>query len=115
MRGIGPAYAKRIITFREKLGGFSSVEQVAETYGLPDSTFQNIKSRLQPSPVLHKIAINTISVAELRAHPYLETRQATAIVSFREQHGAFHSVDDLRNIRALPAAVLEKLRPYLEF
>ncbi|NJL77073.1 MAG: helix-hairpin-helix domain-containing protein, partial [Saprospiraceae bacterium] len=36
-------YANRIVKFREALGGFASVEQVAETYQLPDSTFQKIK------------------------------------------------------------------------
>lgn len=38
--GIGSKLAQRIINFREKLGGFNTVSQVAETYGLPDSTFK---------------------------------------------------------------------------
>ena len=45
--GIGSKLAARIITFREKLSGFYSVEQIGETYGLPDSTFQKIKQYLK--------------------------------------------------------------------
>lgn len=115
LRGVGPAYAKRITGFREKLGGFSSIQQIAETYGLPDSTFQLIKTQLRISPVTRKIAINTASVETLRQHPYMDARKAAAIVSFREQHGAFQSIADLQKVKALSADLLKKLEPYLEF
>ena len=49
--GIGPAFAKRIINFRNKLGGFYSVDQVSETFGLADSTFQKIKPLLLISEI----------------------------------------------------------------
>ena len=45
--GIGEKLASRIIHFRERLGGFFQVDQVAETFGLPDSTFQKIKPCLR--------------------------------------------------------------------
>ncbi|MES2880778.1 MAG: helix-hairpin-helix domain-containing protein, partial [Bacteroidota bacterium] len=57
--GIGSKLAGRIVAFREKLGGFYSVEQIGETYGLPDSTFQKIKGRLKLSGELRKINVNT--------------------------------------------------------
>ncbi|HEY4876127.1 MAG TPA: helix-hairpin-helix domain-containing protein [Puia sp.] len=40
--GIGSKLSNRIITFRERLGGFYSTNQVAEIYGLSDSTFLKI-------------------------------------------------------------------------
>jgi competence ComEA-like helix-hairpin-helix protein len=115
LRGIGPAYAKRIVRFRDKLGGFSSVEQVRETFGLPDSTFQAIKPHLKASPILQTILINTATVEELNAHPYIDGRKAAAIVSYRSQHGRFESINDLRQMKALPADWLEKISPYLKF
>lgn len=115
IRGIGPAYAKKIINFREKLGGFSSIEQIGETYGLPDSTFQQIKTQLTLSPVLRKLMINKASVEELRAHPYLDARKAAAIISYRAQHGEFQTVEELYEIKALSEEVIEKLKPYLSF
>lgn len=115
LQGIGPAYAKRITNFRDKLGGFSNIEQVKETFGLPDSTFQAIKTQLKASPVLQTIAINTATLEELKAHPYIDARQAAAMVSYRTQHGAFSSLDDLRQMKALSADWLEKMSPYLRF
>ena len=44
--GIGDVLSERIVRFRNKLGKFSSVEEVGKTYGLPDSTFQKIKPYL---------------------------------------------------------------------
>ncbi len=115
LHGIGAAFAKRIVGFREKLGGFSSIGQVAETYGLPDSTFQQIKPQLIFSPVFRKIAINKASVEELKAHPYIDSRLAAALISYRNQHGAFSSVADVARLKALPPPLLEKLKPYLSF
>lgn len=40
--GIGSKLANRIVSFRSKLGGFNSVEQIREVYGLKDSVFQLI-------------------------------------------------------------------------
>ncbi len=115
LRGIGPAYAKRIIGYREKLGGFNSIDQVATTYGLPDSTFREIKPFLKPSPIYRKLAVNFATVDELRAHPYLSYKVAQLIINYRTHHGAFHSVDDLAKIRALPPDLITKLEPYLNF
>ena len=45
--GIGSKLATRIVNFRDKLGGFYSIDQIGETYGLPDSSFQKIKQYLK--------------------------------------------------------------------
>lgn len=57
--GIGSKLSARIVAFRDKLGGFYSVEQIGETWGLADSTFQKIKGRLQVSGEVRKINVNT--------------------------------------------------------
>lgn len=112
LRGIGPAYARRICAFRDKLGGFVSVNQVAETYGLPDSTFQQLQPKFRLSPVFRKINVNTADAADLQAHPYLGWKQANAIVAYRNQHGAFSSVDEVARVRALPVDLHRKMRGY---
>ena len=112
--GIGPTLAKRIITFREKLGGFYAIEQLAETYGLPDSTFQKIKSSLKMAPFeIKKININEASKEELQSHPYIRYKIATLIIAYRTQHGKFESVDDLEKIQGIGEEAFEKVRPYL--
>ena len=113
--GIGHVFSKRIVNFREKLGGFASIEQIGETYGLPDSTFQNLKPFLRASPVYRKISINTANTDDLSTHPYLKSQQAKILIAYREQHGAFKSIDDIKKVRAFNQQLLDKLTPYLNF
>lgn len=114
LKGIGSYYARKIVGFREKLGGFYKLEQVAETYGLPDSTFQNIRSFLLISTDrIKQINLNTATVEELKAHPYIKANIATAIVNYRANHGAFKSVDQLLNIGAIDNELYRKIAPYL--
>lgn len=113
--GIGAKLSQRIINFRQKLGGFYSVDQVAETFGLADSVFQIIKPRLQISGELRKVNINTATIDELKVHPYVRYHLANAIVQYRTQHGNFTSAADLRNIMIMDEKQLQKLAPYLQF
>lgn len=115
LRGIGPVLSERIVKFRDKLGGFTSIEQVADTYGLPDSTFQSIRPQLKASPVLNKIAINQADAAMLQSHPYLNWRQAKAIVNYRDQHGPYTGIDDLKKLRLLTDDLCNRLAPYLDY
>lgn len=115
LKGIGPGYAKRIFDFREKLGGFASIEQVGETYHFPDSTFLAIKPFLRLSPIPRLIAINKVSEEQLQTHPYLNWKQAKAIISYRAQHGPFRNIEALYQLHALPKAVVDKIAVYLSF
>lgn len=113
--GIGSKLAWRIVNFRDKLGGFYSINQIAETYGLPDSTFQKIKSYLKlTDPNVKKININTASVDELKTHPYIRYQLARPIVAYREQHGLFSKPEDLKKIMIVTDEVFLKIAPYLQ-
>lgn len=112
--GIGSRLAARIINFRDKLGGFYAIEQVAETYGLPDSTFQKIKSHLQaPSPKLTTLNLNTAEAEQLKQHPYIRWNGANGIVQYRRQHGLFKTREDLLQVATIPPELLRKLLPYI--
>jgi competence ComEA-like helix-hairpin-helix protein len=111
--GIGSKLAARIVNFRDKLGGFYSVEQVRETYGLPDSTFQKIKASLQLSGSVKKFNVNTATKDELKAHPYIKWNLANAIVEYRNQNGAFKSLDELKNIAMIDEVTFKKIENYL--
>lgn len=113
--GIGSKLAWRIVNFRDKLGGFHNINQIAETYGLPDSTFQKIKSYLKlTDPNVKKININTASVDELKTHPYIRYQLARPIVAYREQHGLFSKPEDLKKIMIVTDEVFLKIAPYLQ-
>lgn len=112
--GIGSKLSNRIIAFRDKLGGFYSVDQVGETYLLPDSTFQKIKSRLVISNNhVKQININSASIDEMKAHPYLRYNLANAIFQYRQQHGNFNSIEDIKKIMLVSEEIFHKAAPYL--
>ena len=111
--GIGSKLSQRIINFREKLGGFYSIQQVGETFGLPDSTFQKIKPFIQLSGEVKKININKASLDELKMHPYIKYHLANAIVQYRTQHGDFKQVEDIKKIMIVNEEAYNKIVPYL--
>jgi DNA uptake protein ComE-like DNA-binding protein len=112
--GIGSRLANRIINFRNKLGGFYCVEQVGETYALPDSTFQLIKHLLKcDSSAVRRIDINTADVNMLKQHPYIRWNVANAIVAYRIQHGTYTSVDELQKIDIITPDIFSRLKPYV--
>jgi DNA uptake protein ComE-like DNA-binding protein len=111
--GIGNKLALRILNFRDKLGGFYSVEQIGETYGLPDSTFDKIKPFLHVNGEVDKININSCTKDDLKIHPYIKWTLANAIVEYRNQHGSFKQLDDLRNISIVDEPTFNKIVHYL--
>ncbi|MFL5739197.1 MAG: ComEA family DNA-binding protein, partial [Flavisolibacter sp.] len=89
-------------------------EQIKETYGISDSLFQLILPYLRPGGSLRKIHINTATPDELKAHPYIRWKLAASIVAYRNQHGPFQSLEELKNIILLDEATYQKILPYLE-
>ena len=113
--GIGFRLACRIVHFREKLGGFYSIDQVRETFGLPDSTFQIIRPFLQNNGMqLQRINLNVAEQEVLRAHPYIRWKLAREIIQYREQRGGFKSVAELQQLALVDSENYKKLAPYLE-
>ncbi len=112
--GIGSKLAARIISFRDKLGGFYSISQVGETFGLPDSTFQKIKQYLElKNSTIRKININTATIDELKAHPYIRYSLANPIVAYRNEHGPFSKIEDVKKVMAVTDEIFNKIMPYL--
>jgi DNA uptake protein ComE-like DNA-binding protein len=111
--GIGSKLANRIINFRDRLGGFHSIDQVKQTYGLADSTYQKIKMFLKcDASKIQKINLNTVDLASLKNHPYIKWNLANAIINYRQQHGNYKSVDDLLRIDIISKEVFEKCHSY---
>ena len=115
MPGIGSKLSQRILVFRDKLGGFYTIDQIGETFGLRDSVFQLIKSRftISNAPV-HQLNINTATLDELKAHPYLRYAVANAIIQYRTQHGNYAAVEDIKKIMLVTDEVYGKAAPYLK-
>ncbi|MFP5041501.1 ComEA family DNA-binding protein [Parasediminibacterium sp. JCM 36343] len=104
----------RIVRYREKLGGFLNIAQVKETYNLPDSSFEQMRPYFKlDNTNIAKININRASEYELGSHPYINRDIAGAIVLYRQQHGTYQAVSDIKKIPFIKEPLYEKIAPYL--
>lgn len=115
IRGIGPVLSGRIVRFRDKLGGFTSLDQLYEVWGLDSAVVNRLmeNSYVQDDFKPGVLLINTASQDDLAAHPYINAQQAKLIYNYRMQHGPFRSVEDLRKIHILDADFVQKIAPYI--
>ena len=110
--GIGPYYARKIIEYGQRLGGYVSVDQLDEIEGFPLEAKDYLTIE---GATPRKLNVNTLSLNELRRHPYLNFYQAKAITDYRRLHGPLHSLSDLRLSKDFPPEAIKRLEPYVDF
>jgi competence protein ComEA len=117
LNGIGPAFASRIIKYRSALGGYYKLEQLKEVFGLDSILFNKIKNRLfVDASSIRKININKAEIGDLKRHPYLRDYQkCKIIVQYRNEHGRYSSIADLKKSIPGNEAFLEKINTYLDY
>ena len=110
--GIGPYYARKVVEYGQRLGGYVSVDQLDEIEGFPldAKDYLTIEGA---SP--HKLNVNTLTLNELRKHPYVSFYQAKAITDYRRLHGPLRSLNDLRLSKDFPPEAIKRLEPYVDF
>jgi competence ComEA-like helix-hairpin-helix protein len=113
--GIGSKLSARIINYRNKLGGFVSMNQLKEVYGLDSLVIKEVEKRFFIEPNFKPVTLdlNLANEKELAAHPYIKSKLAKAITAYRYQHGNFQHVEDLKKISILSEEAFEKIKPYL--
>jgi DNA uptake protein ComE-like DNA-binding protein len=114
IRGIGEVFANRILKYRDGLGGFYSLKQVKSTYGLADSTFQELKKSIYIQIATSKLKINEIEIENWKSS-ILKSNQKRAVIAYRKQHGNFKSMEDLKPIKVLDDKNIDELSHYLDF
>lgn len=115
LKGIGPGFTKRILKYRAMLGGFHSINQLKEVYGMTDSTFVLLSSQIKlDAYAIQKIPINTIDFNSLRRHPYFNFQSAQAIINFRLKHGKLSEVD-IKGLGVFSDEKLNLILPYLSY
>lgn len=110
--GIGPYYARKVIEYGKRLGGFVSVDQLDEIEGFPLDAKEYLTIE-DATP--RKLNVNTLTLNELRRHPYINFYQAKAITDYRRLHGPLKSLQDLRLSKDFPPEVIQRLEPYVEY
>lgn len=118
LRGIGSGYAKMIVNYRTKLGGFYSKEQLLEVYRFPAETYEKIEHQLWvDTTYIQKIPINQFTIDQLKRHPYIRYFQAKSLYDNRlnKPEQRYNALDDLVEDRDVTPQFITKIAPYLSF
>jgi len=110
--GIGSYFAQRIVSYRNRLGGYVSTSQLKEIDNFPESALDYLVLDEEPTK---KLNLNKLSVSKLSAHPYINFFQARAIVDFRRLKRPLASLNDLQLLKEFSPSDIDRLAPYVEF
>jgi competence protein ComEA len=112
--GIDKGMAWKVVNYRDKLGGFYSLAQLSDVWGINDTVVDMLTQccYLNEIPIL-KIRINDAGFSELANHPYLSDRFARAIIQYRDSTGSLRNVDELARVYRMSPEFLKKLKHYL--
>ncbi len=114
--GIGPVLSARIIKYRNLVGGFWSVEQLKEVYGISAETYEKVSSMLYADTLkIRKIKINKASYRDLIRHPYLRKEEVGLILKYRDLQGGLKGSEELIKNNLVGAETIIRIRYYLDF
>lgn len=114
IRGIGSYFSKKIIDYRERLGGYIHKEQLLEIWKIDLVKYQEIEEFIYfGSEPVEKISINKASVEMLSKHPYINYKMANSIVKMRAQSGDYKEVKEIRRSKLIDEVTFVKIKPYL--
>jgi DNA uptake protein ComE-like DNA-binding protein len=116
LKGVGAFFAKKIIKYRDRLGGFFNISQIKEIYNFPVELADQIAPQLSFNQAfIQKININTVVDTILDNHPYISKVEAKTLVAYRSKHGKFGNCEDLLKSITIQMEVKDRLCPYLVF
>ncbi|MBR2006866.1 MAG: helix-hairpin-helix domain-containing protein [Alistipes sp.] len=116
VNGIGEKSASEIIKYRELLGGYHSVEQLAELNCVTEENFAKFLSQICcDSCKIKKIDINFAGPKELERHPYVSARTLRRIIKQRQLKGGWSRIEEMTEQNILSEEEAKRLAPYLRF
>ena len=114
VKGIGKILARRIIAYRELLGGFVKIGQLNEIYGIKPDLVNSISSQLTIDTTrIRLINLNLITIEDLKKHPYLNEFQAKSIIYYRSKVKNIKNVNELLANKILTPEKYHSLKSYL--
>lgn len=112
LRGIGPYYAGKIVRYREKLGGFSDVDQIKETWDLPSEVIDNNRQHLSVETPIQALDILSADFKTLIQHPYLNKKQVRLLLKLQ---GKNIKIDEKIMRDIFSDEEWHKIKPYLKW
>ena len=111
--GIGPYFARRIIQYRRRLGGFASADQLLQIENFPADALAWMQ--VPDTCQVQKLQINRLSTRKLMKHPYMGYYRASEIADYRRVHGPIRSIEVLKSLPHFTEDDIIRLAPYLSF
>lgn len=109
--GIGGKISEAIVTYRKKLGGFYSVEQLRELKIVSPELLE----WFEVSAEVRKIPVNRASFQALNRHPYISYEQTKALLQYIRLYGKVKDEKALIETGIFTEEEVERLKPYLTF
>jgi DNA uptake protein ComE-like DNA-binding protein len=114
--GVGSSFARRITGYRNLLGGYYRLQQLQEVYGMYEELYEKITPYLRvDTALIRTMALDSLSIGEIKMHPYFNFYQAKAIVELRKKKGKVGSIDELAALKEFTPADIERIRRYVRF
>jgi DNA uptake protein ComE-like DNA-binding protein len=115
--GIGEGLSTRILKEKEKFGGFVSMEQMNDIWGLSPEVIEKLNQsfKIFKIPNVKKVRINEASINDLMKLSYFKYPLAKQIVAYRSMNGEIKHIDDLTKIKDFPVDKIKIIALYLEF
>lgn len=115
LEGMDARLAGRIIKYRELTGGFYSLDQLKEVYGMRDSVVNMLAQHIViDQSQIRKYHLNSVTFKELLQHPYLSKPQVQNIFSLKNYYGDSLSFVHIEKNRILDDSTMARIRPYFE-
>ena len=115
LKGIGPSFSKRIIKYRNMLGGFYKKEQLLEVYGMDKTRYNGFIASVEINPdLVKKINLNTATFKTILKHPYFDYNTTKLLIEYRAKQEQIISLDDLQEVMEINDSLYNKISPYLK-
>lgn len=116
LSGIGEYFAAKIIDYRERLGGFHSLNQLLEIYRFDKEKLEKIKPNISVrTDNIIQLNLNDVDVKTLRNHPYINSwNLANSIVKMRQQKGSYKKIEEIKESDLMTDEIFNKIQPYLK-
>jgi len=116
IKGIGSSYAKRIVKYRNLLGGFIAKEQLMDVYGIDQEKYNSLKAQICiDTTFVSTININVSEEKFIKRHPYLGKEKAKKIRDYKKVMGYIQNLDELIENKIFTEKEANKVKAYLVF
>lgn len=113
--GIGPSFARRIVKYRDLLGGYYTVLQLQEVYGMEPDRYQRIKPFFYVGLKNYSTPFGTLRSDSIPSHPYLNYRQQAALARSIRKNGTLDSWHRIMSLEEFNRDDSVRLSHYFHF